>query len=160
MHLCVNRICSAVCRYLFGVSGFISWTDQQKKALRVSRWRRLGSRALVNGKICMATNFSIEVLVENYFRMMDLMAVLPRKRSSTLNQQLWSILLAFKFQQCVAWLQLSRANEERQRFLWAMKHSVALWGSNAALGVSVNLLGTVNVFEAVKALCADGVSQL
>ena len=33
-------------------------------------------------------------------------------------------------------------------------------GSNPPLGVAVNLLGTVNVFEAVKALCADGASKL
>ena len=33
-------------------------------------------------------------------------------------------------------------------------------GSNPQLGVAVNLLGTVNVFEAVKALCADGASKL
>ena len=116
--------------------------------------------------------------VENYFSLMDLMAVSPRKRSLTLNQQPWSISLAFKFQQCVAWLHFSRSFKIFQdlsrsfKSEWAetavvsfepwrsMKHSVALWGSNAPLGVSVNLLGTVNVFEAVKALCADGVSQL
>ena len=37
------------------------------------------------------------------------MAVSPRKRSLTLNQQPWSISLAFKFQQCVAWLHFSRS---------------------------------------------------